>query len=153
MVTGRVGQSSANAPPLPSKPAASAAAQMGHRFVAMRPPGFSIDPDIGPCGAQSRDRQPPSRPGSQVASGGQKNTSISTARPNQTYGSAAWNTSFMLMLGGATPFIVNSRSPNGGVNRPSCMQIRNSTPNQIGSTPSCVTSGMKNGNVISIIDT
>ena len=53
--------------------------------------------------------------------------------------------------GGATPFMVKSRSPNGGVNRPSCMQIRNITPNQIGSMPSRCTKGMKNGSVISIM--
>src|SRR5581483_7806985 len=55
--------------------------------------------------------------------------------------------------GGATPFMVKSSNPNGGVNKPSCMQIRNSTPNQTGSVPVCDTSGMKNGSVISIIDT
>ena len=55
--------------------------------------------------------------------------------------------------GGATPFMVNSSSPNGGVSKPSCMQIRNMTPNQIGSMFSFCTSGMKNGSVISIIET
>ena len=55
------------------------------------------------------------------------------------------------MPGGATPFMVKSSSPNGGVSNPSCMQIRNSTPNQIGSMPRRCTSGMKNGSVISIM--
>src|ERR1041384_1717367 len=59
----------------------------------------------------------------------------------------------MVIDGGATPFMVNSNSPNGGVSSPSCMQIRNSTPNQIGSMSSRCTSGMKNGSVISIIET
>ena len=49
--------------------------------------------------------------------------------------------------------MVNSSSPNGGVSNPSCMQIRNMTPNQIGSMFSFCTSGMKNGSVISIIET
>src|ERR1051325_10205375 len=59
----------------------------------------------------------------------------------------------MVMLGGATPFMVNSSKPKGGVNKPSCMQIKNSTPNHTGSIPSFCTSGMKNGSVISIMDT
>ena len=49
--------------------------------------------------------------------------------------------------------MVKSNNPNGGVSSPSCMQIRNSTPNQIGSTSRRATSGMKNGSVISIIET
>ena len=42
----------------------------------------------------------------------------------------------MVIDGGATPFMVNSSRPNGGVSRPSCMQIRNRTPNHTGSMPS-----------------
>ncbi len=57
----------------------------------------------------------------------------------------------MVICLGATPFMVNSSSPNGGVSRPSCMQIRNMTPNHTVSIPSRCTSGMKNGSVISIM--
>ena len=52
---------------------------------------------------------------------------------------------------GATLRIVNSSMPNGGVSRPSCMQIRYTTPNQSGSHLKNCTSGMKNGSVMSIM--
>src|SRR4029079_4690685 len=63
-----------------------------------------VDLVIAVPAAQS-DAQPIS-PGSQVASGGNRNTAASTSRPNHTYGRAAWNTSFMVIPGGATPFMV-----------------------------------------------
>jgi hypothetical protein len=57
----------------------------------------------------------------------------------------------MSMWPGATLFMVNSSRPKGGVIRPSCMAMRNSTPNQIGSMPALVTRGMKKGSVSSIM--
>ncbi len=46
--------------------------------------------------------------------------------------------------------VISSR-PCGGSSRPSCMQIRNITPNHTGSTPRLCTTGMKIGRVISIM--
>ena len=57
----------------------------------------------------------------------------------------------MVTEGGATPRMVINSSPCGGSSRPSCMQIRNITPNQTGSMPRACTMGMKMGSVIIIM--
>src|SRR5688572_4314988 len=71
--------------------------------------------------------------GSHVASGGNAMTSASASMPIPTYGVTACQTCCIAISFGATLFIVKRSMPNGGVSRPSCMQMRNSTPNQIGS--------------------
>ena len=57
----------------------------------------------------------------------------------------------MVVSGGATPFMTNSKRPKGGVVKPISSRISISTPNQTRSMPASWARGMKNGSVIIIM--
>ncbi len=80
-----------------------------------------------------------------------KKTAVSRIRLIVTYGMTATKMCAIVTDGGATPRIVIRSRPCGGSSSPSCMQIRNITPNQTTSIPSTWTTGMKIGSVIIIM--